>query len=1531
MAAKRKTKAREAQLAFEALSIEGGLLSPEWLSKVAQLQAGTQAEADYRIHKGLNLRDEIGRYWRIAQAHWADFKSGREAKADPKATAERFVLALLRDAFGFTALAPVGPAVLQERTYPIGYATLAGRVPVVVAPADSGLDTLSSAFGDGARRRSAFGLAQEYLNAQEGALWGIASDGVTLRIVRDNASLTRPAWIEADLQRLFTEDRYADFAALWLLCHETRFGREGQPVTECALEAWRSAGREEGTRAREHLRRGVEEAIVALGQGFLSHAENAALRADLQNGTLPVKDYFNQLLRLVYRLIFLLTVEERGLLHPDGTSDATKALYANGYGIRRLRERSVKRSAHDRFSDLWEATKVVCLGLAAGEPRLGLPALAGIFAANQCPALDGAKLENRAMLLAVFKLAWLREEGSLSRVNWRDMGPEELGSVYESLLELVPQIAKDGRQFAFATGGETKGNARKTTGSYYTPDSLVQVLLASALEPVIADTIAKNPGNAAEALLGLSIVDPACGSGHFLLAAARRLAAHVARLQTNGTPSAAEYRHALRQVVGRCIFGVDLNPMAVELCKVGLWMEAVEPGLPLTFLNSHIQQGNALLGTTPDLMAKGIPDTAWDPIEGDDKKTASALKKRNKKAAEGQRSLDTLWSKPADAEAQTVTRAVTELDAASDANVEALAKKEERWDGILGSPEYRHQKFVADAWCAAFVWPKQPGELTDAAPTNELWRQLRDGQGMAPALTTKTICELADQYRFFHWHLQFPQVFAKGGFNVVLGNPPWERVKLQEQEFFASRSEEIAKAVNAAARKKLIAKLPEENPLLWDEWCAASRRAEGESHSIRQMGRYPLCGKGDVNTYAIFAEHNRSSLGPRGRAGYIVPPGLATDDTTKAYFQDLVAKNALVALYEFENEEFLFPGIDHRVRFIVITVAKERPASSPGADTSFANRSVTALSDQSRHFTLTPSDFETLNPNTRTCPTFRSRRDADINLAMYRRAGVLWREADKENGNPWGLRFMAMLHMANDSGLFKTRQDLEAAKATLVGNRFTRDAETWLPLIEAKMIHIFDHRFGTYEGQTEAQDNQGKLPEFDDAAHADTARVTLPYYWVPESEVAQRLASRWDRGWLLGWRDIVRSTDQRTVIASLLPRVAVGHTTPLMMPSAPPKLCACLYASLCSFVLDYAARQKIGGTHLTYGYLKQLPVLGPSAYSAAAPWDHSTTIKDWVLARVLRLTFTADDMEPFARDVEFMGPPFVWNAQQRFAVRCELDAAFFRLYELKRADIEHVMDSFPVVRKNDEKANDGVYRTKEAILSIYDELVAAERSGTPYRTRLSPPPADESITHGVPGGGKILPFRPAVRPQPAVQPAAIAPAPYRDIPAWSPKLLPAVATRTGLAASAGRWGTTLTGVDLGIAALAAVLRNIGGPASRDEVERAVVLSVLPGLLQSKFDAQTAPKWRRAIGTANMSLSSITALSIPWAEVLRRATVEHLLVMDADGRWRAGADIDDAPSDVLDARALVALSWLQSLSGVVVDTDLVAHLEMLRAA
>ena len=1310
--------ARTAELAFDAISIEGGLLAADWLSRAAQLKAPQQDPADYGVPKGIELRDEIGRSWRIAQAHWAEFEAGRKAKAEPDALSRCFVLSLLREALGFSDIVQQGqPLLLDDQSFPLTAIDSAGRVPVVTvaAPSErsskkSALDEPHAHLGDEHRKRSGFGLVQEFLNVSKDALWGIVSDGLTLRIVRDNASLTRPAWIEIDLGRIFTEGLYPDFAATWLVLHRSRFCRADREPATCALEIWRASAREEGTRARDRLRGGFEEALLALGQGFLAHPSNQALRKALHEGVLSKKAFFGELLPLAYRLIFLLAIEERGLLHPKGTTKEAEERYALGYSVKHLRDRSSRRAAHDRHGDLWEALKIVFRGLSAGEPALGLPALGGLFASTQCPHLDAAGLDNRALLGAVFKLCWLKEPNGLSRVNWRDMGADELGYVYEGLLELEPHITQDGRTFSLL---DHRGNDRKTSGSYYTPESLVSVLLDSALEPVIADAVAKHPSGAAKALLELAIVDPACGSGHFLLSAARRLATHVARAQATGTPSAEEYRRALRQVVAKCIFGVDLNPMAVELCKVSLWLEAVDPGLPLTFLDSHIQNGNALLGTTPAITEGGIPDAAWDPIEGDDRKIASALKKKNKAEAR-QSTLD--FGARAKDEAKTVTQAVADLDAARDDDAQAVASKERHWTGILSSEAYRHQKLAADAWCAAFVWPKDPATSVEAAPTNDVWRRLRDA-GSASELTAKTTEALAGQYRFFHWHLQFPQVFARGGFDVVLGNPPWERVKLQEQEFFAPRDEEIATAQNAAARKKLIARLPATNPELWNEWVTASRRAEGESQLIRQSGRYPLCGKGDVNTYAIFAEHNRSMLGTRGRAGFIVPAGLVTDDTTKEFFVHLITANELASVFHFENEEKVFPGVHNAYRFALMTVARGQTVDA--VDLVFFARQVSALDDPEKHFSLTPADFATLNPNSRTCPTFRSRRDADLNLAIYRRTGILWRE-DDPNGNPWGLRFMAMLHMANDSGLFRTRAELEAVGWKLDGNHFVLERQRMLPLIEAKMVHHFDHRFATFEGATQANLNKGTLPQVTDVQHADSSYASMPEYWVEESEVSSRLDDRWASGWLLGWRDITGSTVLRTVVASLIPRVAVGHTTPLMFPSLEPRLTGCLYANLCSFALDYAARQKVGGTHLTYGYLKQLPVLAPSVYAASAQWSRETSVRDWLLPRVIELTYTAWDLQPFARDVGDEGPPYLWDPMRRSVLRAELDAAFFHLYSLSRDDADYIMDSFQVVKKYDEKAH-GEYRTKRVVLERYDAFAAAAASGTPYVSPLGPP------------------------------------------------------------------------------------------------------------------------------------------------------------------------------------------------------------------
>ena len=585
-------------------------------------------------------------------------------------------------------------------------------------------------------------------------------------------------------------------------------------------------------------------------------------------------------------------------------------------------------------------------------------------------------------------------------------------------------------------------------------------------------------------------------------------------------------------------------------------------------------------------------------------------------------------------------------------------------------------------------------------------------------MLVETTRRIAEDYGLFHWELAFPHVFARGGFDVVLGNPPWERIKLQEQEFFAKREPSIAQARNAAERKKLIAALPATNPVLWNEWSGATRVAQGQSHFVRQSGRYPLCGRGDVNTYALFAEHNLQMLSSRSRAGFIVPSGIATDEPTKEYFRAIMKSQALQSMWEFENEGFFTAGMGHMLRFSLTTLSGQIDPS-PAADFLFQGQATTDLDDPERHFTLSAVDIETINPNTRTCPIFRTKRDATIVLAIYRRTGVLWREGDPD-GNPWGLRFLSMFHMTSDSGLFRMRPDLLSAGWRLAADRFEKDGSSMLPLYEAKMIYQYNHRSGSFEGAP-AGKRPHRLPSPSAAQLADPTYAPLPFYWVAEEVVDARLDGVWNREWLLGWRDVTDSrASVRTVVASIVPRAGVNNSLFLMMPSPDPQHVADLYANLLSIPFDYCARQKVGGLHVNYFTMRQLPALRPSAYKSPAPWAPSMQIRYWLLPRVLELTYTAWDLKAFAEDCGDDGPPFVWDPERRFQLRCEIDAAFFHLYGISRDDTAYILDTFPVLQRS-EKREHGEYRTKRVVLETYDALAAAAARGLPYDSPLGPP------------------------------------------------------------------------------------------------------------------------------------------------------------------------------------------------------------------
>lgn len=1126
---KRKQSRRSSRLEFASIEVVGGLLPTDTISQIAAGEASEQSDENYGIPKGLKLRDEIARYYQIAHAHWERFAA---TKADKGSASIVFVQRLLEECFGYKTVAKSDPKLIADRAFPVNFCAENGRIPVVTAPPallesrKSGIDEALPMFGDETRKRSSTQLLQEYLNADEDALWGITCDGSVLRIMRDNASLTRPAWIEVNFEKMFTEGLFPDFSAVWLILHASRFGVAGTSPSDCPLERWKERTRVEGAAAKDYLRLGVEASLIELGRGFIQHPYNADLRENLQSGDLRQQGFYEELLRLVYRIIFLFAAEDRDLLHAPNTSDAARRAYRGGYSLDRLRERCVRNGSLDKNTDAWEGMKSLFKALADGQPALGLDALGGLFDPENLTNLGNCKLENKRLLKAIWHVAWFRPEGQLmTKVNWRDMETEELGSVYESLLELTPELNLEAREFTFAEGDATKGNARKITGSYYTPDSLVKLLLDTTLDPVLDAAESRNIEDPVTELLKLSIIDPACGSGHFLLGAARRVAGRIARHRMPGAISQEVFQHALREVVSNCIYGCDRNPMAIELCKVALWIESLEPGKPLSFLDSRVKCGDSLIGIFDyEMLRAGIPDEAFSAMSGDDKDVAKAYARLNKGERDGKVATGFIKALAAPIEIIDGARKIATMPEDTLSQVKAKARAFARYES---SEQRQRLKLACDMYVAAFFTPKV-GEVPSAQTvvampvptTGAMWDVIADETRSDFLL--KNSHKVAEENSALHWPLVFPVVMARGGFDAVVGNPPWEVSQLNETEFFAACDGTIA-ALPGNKRKQAIAKLEVENPALWNDFQMAKRGFEANNAFIRASKRFKKTAVGKLNTYSLFAEHfskltRRSAQtspvqgiadkggvdeAPAGRAGMIVPTGIATDSSTSAFFGDLVANKRLAALFDFENREGLFPGVHPGYRFSTLVMGPSNLAHF-----AFLMFNTAMLDEKERCFTLSPEQIEAINPNTKTAPVFRSRADAELTAKLYNKAPVLIEERpDHPDGdkNPWGITFQqGLFNMTSASDVFRNADDLEKIGFARNGTDWEHsDGRRYVPLYEAKMIHHYDHRWATYEGEGEEQSTRDvTLEEKQDPNFEPT-----PRYWVPEDELDIR-ASR---------------------------------------------------------------------------------------------------------------------------------------------------------------------------------------------------------------------------------------------------------------------------------------------------------------------------------------------------------------------------------------------------------------------------------------
>jgi len=774
---------------FRAVRAVGTALPSEAIPRANELRMPGQTADAYQLSPGMAVNGAIARAWEAMLAAHHTWRAALERLPDgdaaTKLTRDKWLLPLLYelgwgrpDVNNGGLPVPPGLGETEAPHFPISHrvawpdaANATAWAPLHLVGAGIDLDTKTA----GVTARAPQAMVQDYLNREDHALWAIVSNGHQLRLLRDASSLTRQSFIEFDLDAIFTDQLYSDFRILFLTVHASRFaprlddkaakavvdsedsGEDGEAeqaepkLDNCWLERWRTTAIDDGARALLNLQHGVAAALQELGTGFVSHPANAALRETLAAAADADRDLQRALLRIAYRLIVLFVVEDRDLLYGSEVPESARTLYADYFSTARLR-RLAAEPIGGWHTDLWQAHQIVTDALAGdGLPALGLSGLgASLFSRDALSILDGAELPNRALLAAVRALSQIDDPvtGLPRPVDYRNLDSEELGGMYEGLLAYTPRYHADERAFTLDV---STGNERKKSGAYYTPSDLIALVLDEALDPLIDEAIRESDPQ--HALLDLTVVDPACGSGHFVVVAARRIAAALATVRTAETePTPAALRAATADVIERCVYGVDLNDLAIEITKVALWLEAFDADRPFPFLDAHFRVGNALLGTTPELLRHNVPETAFVPLGDDDKTWTSKLKARNRSERQADQDQLTLSFGPETLNVETsqFTKAAREADTGTVASVAALRARADAWRRLEANPDLVAAKLVADAWCAAFVQPKTGATTSGQGITHATVRALSEAPESVPDTIITQVNAMARQYRFFH-------------------------------------------------------------------------------------------------------------------------------------------------------------------------------------------------------------------------------------------------------------------------------------------------------------------------------------------------------------------------------------------------------------------------------------------------------------------------------------------------------------------------------------------------------------------------------------------------------------------------------------------------------------------------------------------------------------------------------------------------------------------------------------------------------------
>ena len=1164
---------------------------------------------------------------------------------------------------------------------------------------------------------------------------GILTNGAIWRLYDGRARPRATGYFESDLGSILEAESEDDLRLFYLL-----FRRRSFSPQDGATSSFLEAALTEGKRYEERVAGDISRVVFerAFPQLVSALVERGADLSEARHGALI----------FLYRLLFVLFAEDRGLLPVNDAS-------YDGYGLRKqVREDiAAKMAAGGVFSthvsNYYNQFAALCQIIDEGDSSIGMPPYnGGLFDGEAAPLLSRVTLPDSVLAPIIFDLSHAETPEGRRFVNYRDMSVQQLGSIYERLLEREPAVDDDGNIVVCLNS-----YARKDSGSFFTPQELVDLIVDRTLGPLIEERRMafedraselksdRRPGDqrqadlikldSAERVLDLKVLDPAMGSGHFLVTAVDFLSDHIAELvdqaptvpawldggyesplveriasiRTEILDRARESNWVLneaqltdqaiirRMVLKRCIYGVDKNPLTVELAKVSLWLHSFTVGAPLSFLDHHLRTGDSLVG-----LHVSEANQELSRLGG---LSASSAIAGAELAAVGMKEIEEM----SDADIAEVQKSASLFHQVEETTFELRGLFDIltgiRWR-TAGMKTKERVAFLSPVMEELEKHPRRAfellaiGKVSGGEPPSsefrELWEEFRS---------------IADEEGFLHWEVAFPGVWREwqnsspqGGFDAIIGNPPWDRIKLQEVEWFATRAPELALAPTAAARRAGIERLRASGTPLANEFDLAKDRADRLGQAVRSSGHYPLLGGGDINLYSLFVERAMRLVERDGFVGLLTPSGIYGDKTAANFFKTISAGGRLADLYDFENKKIYFKDVHASLKFCVMVFGGESRRFDKAKAAFFLHDTAT-IDDPDRSFTLAHSDFALMNPNTGTAPIFRTRRDAEITRGIYERHPVLVDRSSGEERKTWPVRYVRMFDMTNDSKHFRTAVQLEAANFYPVeSNHYKKGEDLYVPLYEGKMVQAYDHRAASVVVNPENL-NRPALPReatFDQHSNPDWSPT--PQFWVPHSECGWGSESHW----VFGFKEITAPTNSRTFISALCPPVGFGNKVPILKPEIGSREEWLLAANSNAFAFDFVTRQKLQGQTLNLFIIEQLPVIAPKGYDRR--FD-GTTARDLVRDHVLRLTYTANDMEPFARDIGYIGAPFPWDEEERRHLKARLDALYFHLYGISREDADYILGTFPIVRRQDEKQF-GTYRTKDMILAYMDALEAGD-------------------------------------------------------------------------------------------------------------------------------------------------------------------------------------------------------------------------------